>query len=325
MTKQPTFTEREPHEAGFAEIFDREIAPRLGEVEEQRLGLRKQRMKRIMITAAAVAAMVVMGIILSFALGGNLSGLLLALPVAGLGYWWTTFPVKRYRESLREVIIGPTVGFFENLEYSRDPGDRFDYKRFTKLGLAGGFGASVSVEDLFVGRHRGTEFKMIEAVFERRRKEYTETLFNGLLFEIAAPIEFSGRVIIGRDTGDVGNALKGFFKRTFGKQERVTFDDAAFEERYAVYSDSPDEAYRLVTPGFCKTMVDLADAYEEDSLSAAFVDNVFLLALPIPGDLFELGSIKRPATECEKDIHEFMQSITIAHRVIDYLHGDRPA
>ena len=56
MAEQPTFTERKSHEAGFAEIFDREIAPKLGEVEKRRLGLREQRKQRVIITAAAAAA-----------------------------------------------------------------------------------------------------------------------------------------------------------------------------------------------------------------------------------------------------------------------------
>ncbi len=330
MTEPPTFTERESHEAGFAAIFEREIAPKLAAVDERRLALRQRRKQRIIVTVAAAAAAAVIAVAVNLLLiakpgFGIAFGIWIVMMVGGGGYWWVSLLEKRYREILREVIIGPTCRFLGNLEYSRKPGDRFDHLKFTKLGLIGGHGSKKRVEDLFVGRHRGTDFKMVEISITSSNKHGRSTIFNGLLFEIAAPFEFSCRVIIGRDSGPIGNALGGFFKRTFAKQERVKFDHAVFEQRYEVYSDSPEEAYRLVTPGFCKTMVDLAEAYEEDSLSAAFVDNAFLLALPIAGNLFELGSIKRPAHECEQDIHDFMQSITIAHDVIDYLHGDRPA
>ncbi len=71
-------------------------------------------------------------------------------------------------------------------------------------------------------------------------------------------------------------------------------------------------------------MLALADAYDATSLGAAFVDGVFLLAVPVAGDLFEPGSIKRSVYDCEADIHEFLKQVTIAHRVIDHLHGNRP-
>ena len=63
-------------------------------------------------------------------------------------------------------------------------------------------------------------------------------------------------------------------------------------------------------------------AYDGKSLCAGFVDGVFLLAVPVDGNLFEPGSITRSVYECEDDIHMFLEEITIAHRVIDILHGN---
>ena len=71
-------------------------------------------------------------------------------------------------------------------------------------------------------------------------------------------------------------------------------------------------------------MVDLAKSYEKKALNAAFVDGVFLLAVPIPGNLFEPGSLSRSVYDCEEDIHTFLNQITIAHRVIDRLHDGVP-
>lgn len=323
MTEPPTFTEREPYEAGFAEIFSRDIAPKLEEAEESRLGYIEERRRRLKITVIATAVTAALLIALYFTLGLDLRLLVLSALVALIGYMWSSSTSVEYGDDLKDVIIGPACQFFDDLEYRREPDDRFDHKRFQKLGLVNS--GNVSLEDLFTGSHRGTKFNMVEADITSRSHNTTTTEFKGLLFEIAAPIEFTCRVIIGRDSGNIGNALTGFFKSSFGKQERVTFDDAAFEKRYAVYTDNPDEAYRLVTPGLCKTMVDLADAYDEKSLSAAFVDNVFLLAMPVEDDLFELGSISQSALDCEDDIHKLLKSIIIAHRVIDYLHGDKPA
>ena len=61
----------------------------------------------------------------------------------------------------------------------------------------------------------------------------------------------------------------------------------------------------------------------------AFVDGAFLIAVKIPGDLLKPGSsIDRSVYDCEDDIHAFfklvLKQVTIAHRVIDWLYGDRP-
>ncbi|MFP6743386.1 MAG: DUF3137 domain-containing protein [Alphaproteobacteria bacterium] len=239
----------------------------------------------------------------------------------GLGWWWTEKLQHGYQEAFREILVGPICKFLGGLKYDREPGDQFDHKRFTSLGVTPS-GSFDRCEDLFVGRHRDTGFKMIDVKVVQRGKNSSTTVFDGLLFEIDVPMDFDGRTLIGRDIGAVGNALKGFFKDKFGKQERVKFQDAAFEARFAVYASDADEAYQLVSPAFCKTMLALAETHDDKTLGAGFVDGVFLLAVPVDGDLFEPGSITRSVYECEDDIHKFLEEITIAHRVIDILHGD---
>ncbi len=331
MTTASTFTEREPYEKGFAEVFVQDIVPRLDELERERLALFEKRRVRILITIVATVIGAGLSAWLFYAYWNSVDWdfgwkafpfLLPVLVAAGGGWSWVGTLHSAHQESLREVIVPAVCRFFDRLEYTREPGDRFDRERFTKLSVVPS-GSSTRFEDLFVGRYRDTDFKMVDAEVESSG-ESSQTLFDGLPFEIDVPAEFSGRVLIGGDKGKIGNALKGFFKDAFGKESRVQFDHPDFEDRYAVYASDADEARRLVSPGFCDTMVALADAYDKKSLGAAFVDGVFLLAVPVPGDLFEPGSIKRSVCDCEDDIHEFLKELTIAHRVIDYLHGERP-
>jgi len=51
---------------------------------------------------------------------------------------------------------------------------------------------------------------------------------------------------------------------------------------------------------------------------------VFLLSVPMRRDLFEPASIFRPVYTIEADLHRLLLDVTIVHRVIDFLHGDRP-
>ena len=335
MADIPQFTEREPYEKGFAEVFARHIAPKLADLENERLGIFRKRQKRKVVTIAVVAVVAVLGVVAVLAMiGGHLPAknargvavfFFFAAAIAGaIGYRSMSKMAAAHVESLRGIVAAAVCGFFGDLEYVREPGERFDNKRFSSLGIvpSGSWGR---FEDLFVGRHHDIEFKMVEGQVVRRSKDSTYTVFDGLLFEIDVPLEFDGRIIIGRDKGRMGNALKGFFKDKFGKEKRIQFRDAAFEAHYAVYASDADEAMKLVSPGFCKNMLALADAYSETSLGAAFVDGAFLLAVPVPGNLFEPGSIEQTVYDCEDDIHEFLKEITIAHRVIDYLRGERPA
>ena len=302
MSDIPHFTEKEPYEKGFAEVFAQRIAPRLEDLETERLGTFRKRQKRKVVTIAVTAALAVLGVVLTVVTWGRLditnpfgAVLLFLVPAAiagAVGYTSMSKMAAAHVESLRGVVAAAVCGFYGDLEYVRDAGERFDNKRFSKLGIvpSGSWGR---FEDLFVGRYRDTDFKMVEGQVVRRSKDSTYTVFDGLLFEIDVPLAFGGRVIIGRDKGQIVNALKGFFKDKFGKETRIQFPDPAFEERYAVYASDADEAMTLVSPGFCKNMLALADAYDEKSLGAAFVDGVFLLAVPVPGNLFEPGSIEQ--------------------------------
>lgn len=331
MAASATFTEREPYERGFAEVFDRDIAPRLDDLEAERVDRFAKRKVRLKITYVACAILAVAGLVIGLNIWHRLHGddlfagvFFLAFPTfvaGGVGWWWAEKLQHGHQESFREILIGPICTFLGGLVYDREAGDRFDHKRFTSLGVTKS-GSFDRCEDLFIGRHRDTGFKMIDTKVVRRGKNSSTTVFDGLLFEIDVPTDFSGRTIIGRDIGAVGNALKGFFKDKFGKQQRIKFQDAAFEARFAVYATDPDEAYGLVSPSFCKTMLALAETYTDKSLGAAFVDDVFLLVVPVDGDLFEPGSVARSVYDCEDDIHAFLEEVTIAHRVIDILHGD---
>ena len=333
MTTVPTFTESEPYEKGFATVFVQDIVPRLDELERERRVLFEKRRVRIQITIVATVIGAGLSAWLFYTLtpwpppGFFRVGLWKVFPIlvaAGVGSFWVGNLRRAHQESLREIIVPAVCRFFDGLEYTRDPGERFDHKRFFELGIVpkGSFALhftdKVRLEDMFIGRHLDTAFRMVDAELKQFEK-YTYgvgrraiTVFDGLLFEIDVPVEFSGRVLIGGDKGD------------FGEESRVEFDHPDFKDRYAVYASDADEARRLVSPEFCDTMVALADAFDKKSLGAAFVDGVFLLAVPVPGDLFEPGSITRSVYDCEADIHEFLKELTIAHRVIDYLHGDRP-
>ena len=253
---------------------------------------------------------------------------LIPFPLSAVfGYFYVSGLNLAHKESLKQTILPAVCQFFDGIEHMSEPGDSFERQRFQDCHVIRS-GEWVTFEDLFVGRYRDTGFKMVEALVLTRLEGLK--MFDGLLFEIGVPMEFSGHILIIND-GWMRRVFKGyagwlrqvFQGYTVPDEPRVNVDNAAFEARFAVYASDVEEAKRLVSPKFCNNMLALADSYSEKTLGAAFVDGVFLLAIPVKGDLFESGSIKQSVFDCENDIRELMREITTAHRVIDYFHGER--
>ena len=144
-----------------------------------------------------------------------------------------------------------------------------------------------------------------------------------VLVAAAALVDDDGRVLIARDHGAFGNAVTGWFRQFAGLQ-RLTLHHPDFESLYEVYTDNPATVRTLLSPGFCDTMTAIVDSGGGRQVRAAFTDGAFLLALPLRRPLFELGSLWRPVHDIEENLHGLLRDITIAYRLIDYLHGDRP-
>jgi hypothetical protein len=97
----------------------------------------------------------------------------------------------------------------------------------------------------------------------------------------------------------------------------------SIECRPAFGPHPPEEARQVLNADFRDTMVALAKAHNESAVCAGLVDGQFLLALPMRRNLFEPGSILRSVYGCEADVRDLLGQITIVHRVIDFLKGDR--
>lgn len=322
---QPSFIEREPYERGFADVFRREIVPHLDDLERDRRAARAQTLVRLALVVLGIVVVVALaGVLLHGAIVFLLVPLILGILIGG---YVVRQPARGFGSRVRAVVMPPVCRFFGDMEYRRDATGEIDLGRFTDTGVVGAFNRS-RLEDLFIGRHRDTGFAMAEAVLRRRKRSgrggsSSSTVFRGLLFVIDVPRPFTGRVLLGREHGWLGNKVADWAVGLRGL-ERVPFDHQAFESLYQVYADDPATALGLLTPPFLDSLVALAEAHRGRPLRAAFTDGVFLLAVPMRRDLFEPASIFRPIYTVEADLHRLLFDVTTVHRVIDFLHGDRP-
>ncbi len=308
---------------GFDRVYRKEIAPHPDQMEANRRRRVKGFYQRIV--GAAVIVAVLGGAVYATELYrtyGYLIPVLLAA-VALIGYPVIGRPVFEHRADVKDLVIGPICEYLGDAQYERKPSRHWpDPDRFEGLGLVPSH-RRARLEDRFIGRYRDTGFQMIEARL-RTGGRNKRTVFKGLLFDIEVPRPFTGRILMIGDKGVLVNKLSAFFKEKFGGLERLAFG-GAFEARYEVYGDRPEEARGLLSPGFQDTMVALAEAADRRALNAAMAEGRFLLALPHDRNLFEIGKLHRSLAHLRADVDTLVFQMTIPHRVIDFLHGDRPS
>ncbi len=308
---------------GFDRVYQKEIAPHLDEMEARR----RRRIKSFYLRIAGFAVVVAVlgGAVYTSELHRTHSFLILVLSFVAIlaGYFVISRPVTRQRAEVKDLVIGPVCEFLGDVQYERKPSRHEpDPDRFEDLGVVPSH-SRARLEDRFIGRYRDTGFQMVEARLASGGKN-KRTVFRGLLFDIEVPKPFTGRILMIGDKGVLANKLSAFFKEKFGGLERLAFG-GAFEERYEVYADRPEEARGLLSPTFQDTMVALAEAADRRALNAAMAEGRFLLALPHSKDLFEIGKLHRSLEHLREDVDTLVFQMTIPHRVIDFLHGDRPS
>lgn len=313
------FTERTPQERGFAAVFRREIAPQLEMIEAERRRRRGQ--MHACVAAIAGACLVGAGIIWAFDSdpGAILIPVILGCVLCGAVY--VGFD-RSFRDRVAQVVMPPVCRFVGDMTYERRPRGRIPLGRFEDLMVVDSH-SRAEVEDVIAGRHRDTDFTMAEVRLSRRSGKRTKRVFEGLVLQIAVPRPFAGRTVIAADRGGFGNRLVGLFAVP-GRCERLRFDDPDFESLFEVYTDDRAEAEALLVPQVRQSLVALSRD-TGSRLRAAFADGQFLLSLRRRARHFEVASLRRSVLDIEESLHRVLEEATIPHRIIDYLHGDRPS
>ena len=313
--------------ADFERLYAREIAPHARDMEAKRQSRVAAFYRRIGVSvpmlAVAAGALYTIGFLQNQPVW---SAVILIVGAVAAGYWISR-PAAKHREELKDLVIAPICHLLGHMRYSREGKGGFDPQRFREAGVVGHYNRA-KLEDLFTGRHRETDFRMVEAKLRRTsrgsKRSSSRTVFKGVLFDIEVPKPFTCRILLTADKGGLVNRMEGFFRDKFGGMAPVSFDHSAFEDRYEVYADDAAAARALMTPALLDSLVALCEAAGEDVLRAAFVDGRFLLALPNSGNLFEIGKLHRSLDHLEADVRMLLDQVSLPHRVIDYLHGGRP-
>lgn len=333
------FTERSPLESGFAKVFDEKLAPELDRLEARRQELLAGARRQVGI---ALAVGVVAGVLLAMSAGSEgWAGLLLGLGVptaigAGVALILWRRQAGKWEGEMARTVMPVVCGFIGDLDYDREAMGGFPLQRAQKLGVIGSF-TDARLTDRLEGRYRDTPFELVEAKLTSKSRSRgkdessnTTTVFDGLLFRIGVPEPVAAPILIARDYTSVGNKLAEMlsFGSGRGSMPKVELSHERFESHFEVYSRDPDAARALLAPGFLDNLMEIGDSEGGQSglrgLQAGFSEDSFFLALWREGDFLAMGSLSRPATGIEADLHAVFDDIALVRRIIDRLHGDAP-
>lgn len=309
-----------------------ELRPTLEGIEAARRAYRSKAMLRFALAIGGGIAVAAVGWLVFTSPIVIILGLMAAVFLSAA---WATRPHQAFKDEAAAALIPAVCDTIGGLDYTRSPGGFDGIHRFTEIGVVGSHNRS-TYRDRLTGRHRDTDFRMVHAVLKRRKHRSrmsgsgmrsgssTHTVFKGYLFAISVPKEMPGPILIGRDQGGIGNALGGFFKK-FGGMLRVTFDDPEFERRFEVYAPTPQTAQAVIGPGLRETFCLIDDMFRRGGLQAAFDGSDFLMAVRSDETLTDPFTFFSPLQEPRAVVATLVERLTIPCRVIDYLHGDRPA
>lgn len=325
-----TFTELTPIEAGFAAIFEREIAPELGALEVRRKTALATSRKRLWLSLGIAAvlggavAVMSQSLVPLFVFGvlGGLVGVILA-GIAQSGY----------RGAVAELVMPKLCAFLGDMTYSGRDRSEFPVRSVRSLGLVGTY-TSARLSHLVTGRWRDTAFQMVQARLTRRSgsgssNSSSRTVFEGLLFSIAVPTAAPTRILIARDYGEAFNKLANVLSLSGGRSmPRVAFDHPAFEAAFEVHAEDPDAARSFMPPAFLDTLVEIGEAEGGTAgaraMTAGFEGDRFYLALARDKGFLDIGKVHDSLDALEERLHAAFEDITIIRRIIDRLHGVSP-
>ena len=301
-------------------LFQRQVAPELEELE----ALRQQQRQRFLLAAIATAAAVVgvpyllWPIAFSWAVGS-------AIVLAAIGAVLLQHLTVVYQNAVRRVVMPAVCEAIGDITHTVGAAPDLNFRTLKKIGLLPSHNRR-SIDDVFTGQHRGTGFTMAEVKLRQRSNGYrggSRNVFRGLVLAIRTPRKIPARILIAKDGGLIGNRFKAWINSFSGLQQ-VPLRHGDFEQRFELYADRPKVALETVTPSLCDSLAALADAHEGAALQGAFVDHAFFLAMPKKRNQFRVGSLFRSLDHLEAEVEGLLHDVQIIHRVIDYLHGDRP-
>ena len=304
-------------ERPFKPHYDAHILPDVERFEADRLAaLGTFRSRCFMGVPAIIAVAIVAIVILAMAGGGEdfiLGGaVVICVFIAG----WMIHPVTTYKAGVKEIVFPKIFSFFGS-DYEYSPQGRLQISGLKPSGILPSYDIE-STEDYVRGSHRDVGIELTEATLSERRnsgkRRTTVVVFKGIFVLLAMNKSFSGKTIVKRDQGMIGN----WFASKISDMETVRLEDPVFEKQFEVSSTDQVEARYLLTTSFMERLLKLAALLGDGKLQCSFYDNKLLIMVPSSHNRFETSSIFKPSTFVE-DIDTIIKEMREIFAIVEML------
>ena len=316
-----TFPEEKDYEIGFSDHYNKYLKDKVERFEENRISTLKEARKRLIIwlfyiffTSFIVYFLYKNFLELNRDIVAFTTLILVSIGVAA-PFFWIFSPIWSYEENIKKEIFPNVLNFFGDFKYHIET--KKSVKEYYATELIPNHDTEIA-EDHITGTYKDIKVDLFETKLSKDSDENSSTtintVFDGIIVELSMNKSFSGKTVIKKDIGTVGN----WFINKSTSLKKVKLEDPNFEKMFEVYSDDQVEARYLLTVTFIERLKELVENFGGKSIQCCFYNNKLLMMIPIEKDLFETGSIYE-AEDFIDDIKSLLKELSLIFNIIDTL------
>ncbi|WP_171125608.1 MULTISPECIES: DUF3137 domain-containing protein [unclassified Ruegeria] len=317
------FVESAPFEAGFAEVYEWQIAPFLRGKEEERQAAISRSMVwvkligAVSVVLAALASYYVHPLLGIFPLGFGGGAALIIYLERG----------SRISKDVSGFVRPILCKFLGNMDlHAQVPADFMPVGRLVALQILPK-AERIREDTAITGTWRDTNYKLLKMSCSESYRDHNDdrkyrTLFAGIVLEIDCPVDMPRTVFV-KDFGETLNKLYSWASRNTLPTHRWDLGLEDAEQVFEVYTDDPAQLGQYLKPQFAYTLTDIAGRFQggKDYCAAAFSGRRFYLALSLPHSFLGFDVASAPLSEANDSIHRALRDLMTPRQIIDALHA----
>ena len=316
-----TFPEEKDYEIGFSDHYNKYLKDKVERFEENRISTLKEARKRLIIwlfyiffTSFIVYFLYKNFLELNRDIVAFTTLILVSIGVAA-PFFWIFSPIWSYEENIKKEIFPNVLNFFGDFKYHIET--KKSVKEYYATELIPKHDTEIA-EDHITGTYKDIKVDLFETKLSNDSDENSSTtlntVFDGIIVELSMNKSFSGKTVIKKDIGTVGN----WFINKSTSLKKVKLEDPNFEKMFEVFSDDQVEARYLLTVTFIERLKELVENFGGKSIQCCFYNNKLLMMIPIEKDMFEPGSIYE-AEDFIDDSKSLLKELSLIFNIIDTL------
>ena len=316
-----TFPEEKDYEIGFSDHYNKYLKDKVERFEENRISTLKEARKRLIVwlfyiffTSFIVYFLYKNFLELNRDIVAFTTLILVSIGVAA-PFFWIFSPIWSYEENIKKEIFPNVLNFFGDFKYHIET--KKSVKEYYATELIPKHDTEIA-EDHITGTYKDIKVDLFETKLSKDSDENSSTtlntVFDGIIVEVSMNKSFSGKTVVKKDSGTMGN----WFIKKSTSLKKVKLEDPNFEKMFEVYSDDQVEARYLLTVTFIERLKELVENFGGKSIQCCFYNNKLLMMIPIEKDMFEPGSIYE-AEDFIDDSKSLLKELSLIFSIIDTL------